>query len=186
MVTHTSPIKSTQMDVNEVIISCSNSSNKRKTRTPSMLLMTSHEVGCGSEVWVEDHNTIWTKAEIIKENNSILTIRKLNTGEEFTIDLNFNEIHKINPKVVADMTSLNNIHEPGILENLSLRYQTRLPYTYMGSVMIAINPVTKLKAPKLTDFADKAFNSDRPHPYAIAGTQTREQIKGKENLQIYM
>ena len=169
--THTSPIKSIPMDINEVIISCSNSASKRKTRTPSMLLMSSHEVSCGSEVWIEDPDTVWTKAEIIKEENNILSIRKLVSGEEFTIDLNFNEIHKINPKIVSDMTSLNNIHEPGILENLSDRYQARLPYTYMGSVMIAINPVTKIMSPKITDFTDKPMNSDTPHPYAIAGTE---------------
>lgn len=32
------------------------------------------------------------------------------------------------------------LHEPGVLHNLSTRYQQRTIYTYTGSILIALNP----------------------------------------------
>jgi myosin-5 len=41
---------------------------------------------------------------------------------------------------VADMCSLNYLHEPAILFNLRRRFFARLPYTYTGDICIAVNP----------------------------------------------
>lgn len=45
------------------------------------------------------------------------------------------ETYPQNPKVVADMTSLHNIHEAGILDNLAERSKmlNQRPYTFMVS-----------------------------------------------------
>jgi len=41
---------------------------------------------------------------------------------------------------VADMTTLNYLHEPAILYNLRQRFLAALPYTYTGDICIAVNP----------------------------------------------
>ena len=41
---------------------------------------------------------------------------------------------------VADMTSLNNLHEAAILYNLRTRFASAYPYTYTAAICIAINP----------------------------------------------
>ena len=41
---------------------------------------------------------------------------------------------------VSDMTQLNYLHEPSILDNLFRRFKADLPYTYTGDICIAVNP----------------------------------------------
>ena len=40
---------------------------------------------------------------------------------------------------VDDMTSLNYLHEPSILENLRRRFHSHLPYTYTGDICVAVS-----------------------------------------------
>ena len=122
----------------------------------------------GSTVWVADEKSIWTQAKVIDQNNNILTIEKVGKTTHTIIDLAFEEVHKLNPKVVSDMSELLFIHEPGILHNLTQRAYNRNPYTYMGTVMIAVNPLISLPVPAITDYTDKPLNPNTPHPYALA------------------
>jgi myosin heavy subunit len=109
-----------------------------------------------------------------------------------------NSSYVTNPKAVADLCGLHNIHEPGILANLEERLnwptpiagggggirrrqslkgsgdaagqgaQTR-PYTYLSTVLVAVNPLRVLPdQPKYDDYQDKSFDPESPHPYAIA------------------
>ncbi|CAN0392281.1 unnamed protein product, partial [Hapterophycus canaliculatus] len=82
----------------------------------------------------------------------------------------FGEAHPHNPKVVSDMTALHHIHEAGILHNLGQRAQVKdqRPYTFMGTVLIAVNPLKRVPDPKMEDFMNRPLNPETPHPYAIA------------------
>ncbi|CAM9430839.1 unnamed protein product, partial [Hapterophycus canaliculatus] len=80
------------------------------------------------------------------------------------------ETFPTNPKVVSDMTSLHHIHEAGILYNLAERSKLRnqRPYTFMGTILIAVNPLRRLPDPEMGDFMDHSLDPEAPHPYAIA------------------
>ncbi|CAM9621035.1 unnamed protein product, partial [Ectocarpus sp. 13 AM-2016] len=82
----------------------------------------------------------------------------------------FGEAHPHNPKVVADMTSLHHIHEAGILHNLGQRahIKDQKAYTFMGTVLIAVNPLRRLEDPPMESFMNRPLNPETPHPYAIA------------------
>ncbi|CAM9539979.1 unnamed protein product, partial [Ectocarpus fasciculatus] len=82
----------------------------------------------------------------------------------------FGETYPPNPKVVADMTSLHHIHEPGILHNLGERskLEDQRPYTFMGTILIAVNPLRRVPNPEMTAYMDCSVNPETPHPYAIA------------------
>lgn len=54
---------------------------------------------------------------------------------------------------VPDMTSLQHIHEAALLENLHVRSDDKKPYTYMGSVLVAVNPLQQLPQPDAKDYA---------------------------------
>ncbi|TVU11940.1 hypothetical protein EJB05_45551, partial [Eragrostis curvula] len=41
---------------------------------------------------------------------------------------------------VDDMTKLSYLHEPGVLQNLAIRYELNENYTYTGNILIAVNP----------------------------------------------
>ncbi|CAN0100971.1 unnamed protein product [Scytosiphon promiscuus] len=68
------------------------------------------------------------------------------------------------------MTSLHHIHEAGILYNLGERSKLRdqRPYTFMGTILIAVNPLRNVPSPEMNEYMDRSLNPDTPHPYAIA------------------
>ncbi|CAM9144262.1 unnamed protein product [Ectocarpus sp. 12 AP-2014] len=140
----------------------------------SMNLLRADTMPSGTEIWAEDEadggDEVWMLAEVLRQDNTMLTVRKKRTGEELAIDLGFGETYPPNPKVVADMTSLHHIHEAGILHNLRERskLQDQRPYTFMGTILIAVNPLRRVPNPEMTEYMDRSLNPETPHPYAIA------------------
>eukprot|EP00903_Cladosiphon_okamuranus_P006316 g6191.t2 len=68
------------------------------------------------------------------------------------------------------MTALHHIHEAGILFNLKERSKVegQRPYTFMGTVLVAVNPLRKVPDPEMGEYVNRPANPDTPHPYAIA------------------
>lgn len=122
----------------------------------------------GTDIWISDANSVWIEANVIEQKENILVIRKRDAEMDTEIDINFEEIHKLNPRIVSDMSGLNFIHEPGILSNLTFRALSKMPYTYMGTVLIAMNPLQKIESPSIAQFVNKPLDHETPHPYALA------------------
>ncbi|CAM9285240.1 unnamed protein product, partial [Hapterophycus canaliculatus] len=124
----------------------------------------------GEELWVEDSRIVWALASLVSQQNTILKVRRKDTGELVDVDLGFGETHPHNPKVVSDMTALHHIHEASILYNLGQRARTddQRPYTFMGTILIAVNPLRKVADPEMSDFMNRSLDPEAPHPYAIA------------------
>ena len=78
---------------------------------------------------------------------------------------------------VDDMTSLNYLHEPSILDNLRRRHGSCLPYTYTGEIVIAINPYQWLNlysAELMEQHATKLRHEiSPPHVYATSAAAYR-------------
>ncbi len=115
--------------------------------------------------WWMSPQGVWIQCEIVRQADDLIVIR--NATAELLVGLS--DVLPSNSDVVADMTSLRYLHEPAILCNLQQRLLAEYPYTYMGSILIAVNPFVKLLSPNLTDFVGKALNLEQPHPFAIAG-----------------
>lgn len=122
----------------------------------------------GTDIWIADTANVWMEVNVIEQKGNILVIRKRDSEVDTEIDINFEEIHKLNPRMVADMSGLNFIHEPGILSNLTFRALSKMPYTYMGTVLIAMNPLQKIDSPDFIQFVNKPLDHETPHPYALA------------------
>nr|GME03834.1 myosin-17-like [Ipomoea batatas] len=81
------------------------------------------------------------------------------------------------PGGVDDMTKLSYLHEPGVLQNLSTRYELNEIYTYTGNILIAVNPFQRL--PHLYDthmmeqYKGAAFGELSPHVFAVADVAYR-------------
>jgi myosin heavy subunit len=134
-----------------------------------------------STIWIPDKLHVWIRAKIITQDDSLLNVQSVENGAFITVDTGFEDIHKVNPTVVSDMTSLIHIHEPGILHNLRERNAVFSAYTYMGTVMIAVNPLRRLPEADIADYdtsvksqstMHSAANGNKkepePHPYAMA------------------
>lgn len=57
----------------------------------SMKLLRAQTIEAGSEIWAEDESDggeeVWMLAQVLRQDNTLLTVRKKETGEELEIDL---------------------------------------------------------------------------------------------------
>jgi len=96
----------------------------------------------------------------------------------------------------ADLCSLPDLNEKTLLNNLKQRFYTDKIYTYVGTILIAINPFTffPIYNPKyVTMYQGRPMNELPPHIFAIAdaafttmvSTQSDQCIGKLNNLRTY-
>ncbi|KAJ1285091.1 hypothetical protein BS78_03G254900 [Paspalum vaginatum] len=141
----------------------------------------------GSHVWVEDKDLAWVDGEVFRIDGQKAHVR---TTKGKTVIANISDIHpkdtEAPPDGVDDMTRLSYLHEPGVLDNLAVRYAKSIIYTYTGNILIAINPFQRL--PNLVDartmekYKGANLGDLDPHVFAIADVSYRQMInEGKSN-----
>ncbi|XP_031270660.1 myosin-9 isoform X2 [Pistacia vera] len=84
------------------------------------------------------------------------------------------------------MTKLSYLHEPGVLQNLKIRYELNEIYTYTGNILIAINPFQRLPhiydAHMMQQYKGAPFGELSPHVFAVADVAYRAMVnEGKSN-----
>ncbi|XP_020398063.1 myosin-17 isoform X4 [Zea mays] len=141
----------------------------------------------GSHVWVEDKDLSWVDGEVFRIDGQNAHVH---TTKGKTVIANISNIHpkdtEAPPDGVDDMTRLSYLHEPGVLDNLAVRYAKNIIYTYTGNILIAINPFQRL--PSLVDaltmekYKGANLGDLDPHVFAIADAAYRQMInEGKSN-----
>uniref|UniRef100_A0A6S8A7R9 Uncharacterized protein n=1 Tax=Aureoumbra lagunensis TaxID=44058 RepID=A0A6S8A7R9_9STRA len=141
-------------------------------RSVSQRLMRAPAVGIGTKIWLEvsDKERMYVSAKVVRQENTVI-ICEDEEGNERTFDMGFGELYIQNEeKNYEDMTAMQHLHEPGMLENVRCRIlQTKKqPYTYMGTVLVAMNPLEPVSQPTVNEYAGSSFGSIPPHPYAVA------------------
>ena len=58
-----------------------------------------------------------------------------------------------------DMTSLYYLHEPGVSENLEIRYLEDKIMSYIGRVLVVCNPFKRIPLPNPQDYAGKKLDA---------------------------
>ncbi|CAL9755177.1 unnamed protein product [Musa acuminata subsp. burmannicoides] len=143
----------------------------------------------GSHVWVEDPTSSWIDGQVTKITGENAEVQASNGKTVVT------SLSKIYPKDmeappggVDDMTKLSYLHEPGLLQNLSTRYQLNEIYTYTGNILIAINPFQRL--PHLYDshmmiqYKGARLGELSPHVFAVADVAYRAMINEEKSNSI--
>lgn len=120
-------------------------------------------------VWCEDNDGNWILYKVIQQDNSNLILYDIKKKKEISINLAFHDVYPSNNNIVSDMIFLRSLNEPTILSNLNERYMNKFTYTYMGSILIAVNPFEWSTNPNIELFSGKIRDPENPHPYAIAG-----------------
>ncbi len=81
-------------------------------------------------------------------------------------------MHATSQAGLDDMSLLADLHEGAILYNIALRYRQSKIYTYIGSILSAINPYKKIDGlygdAIIARYNKKAIGELPPHIYAIA------------------
>ncbi|KAI4329848.1 hypothetical protein MLD38_028188 [Melastoma candidum] len=143
----------------------------------------------GSSVWLEDLDDAWIDGEVIEVKDDELKV--LCTSGK-TVEVKASAVFPKDTEVpssgVDDMTKLAYLHEPGVLQNLRIRYDMNEIYTYTGSILIAVNPFRKL--PHLYDghmmaqYKGADIGELSPHPFAVADAAYRLMIKDEKSQAI--
>ncbi|KAG8495473.1 hypothetical protein CXB51_013089 [Gossypium anomalum] len=137
----------------------------------------------GAKVWVEDKHLAWVPAEITDCRGKQFQVQ-IGSGKTvlalpeklFPRDADEEEEHG----GVDDMTKLTYLNEPGVLYNLQRRYALNDIYTYTGSILIAVNPFTKLphlyNVHMMEQYKGAPFGELSPHVFAVADVSYRAMM----------
>ncbi|XP_032067969.1 unconventional myosin-If [Thamnophis elegans] len=92
--------------------------------------------------------------------------------------------HNVKQSGVDDMVLLSKIHEDAIVENLKKRYMDDYIFTYIGPVLISVNPFKQM--PYFTDreielYQGAAQYENPPHIYALTDNMYRNMLIDGEN-----
>ncbi|KAE8889740.1 Myosin-I heavy chain [Phytophthora fragariae] len=81
-----------------------------------------------------------------------------------------------------DMMQMSDLSEQSLLRNLRKRYEHALIYTYVGSILVAINPYQQLgdaySERKMTEYYGQAMGALPPHVFALADHAYTQLIQG--------
>ncbi|XP_015572900.1 myosin-15 isoform X2 [Ricinus communis] len=137
----------------------------------------------GSKVWVEDKNFAWVAAEVtdfIGKQVQVITASSRKKVLAYPDKLFLRDDDEEDHGGVDDMTKLTYLHEPGVLFNLERRYALNDIYTYTGSILIAVNPFTKLphlyNVHMMEQYKGAPFGELSPHVFAVADASYRAMM----------
>lgn len=112
-------------------------------------------------------------------------------GQVYTYKQNTLTRQKVQPmhvssiRSVEDMSALDDLHDGAIMYNLYLRYQQRLIYTYIGSILAAVNPYQTV--PGLYDssavelYSRHHLGEITPHIFSVANECYRSLWRRLQN-----
>ena len=120
------------------------------------------------EVWISvKSEEMWEKAYVDSQNGVFVQVYQ--GKRKKTLNLLQDAVFPTNPRAQPDMTSLYFINEPCILMNLEERSLKDEPYTFMGNVLVAVNPLKNIKNPSMAE-----VKANPPHPFSVAENSFRQ------------
>uniref|UniRef100_A0A1A8B5X8 Myosin X n=2 Tax=Nothobranchius furzeri TaxID=105023 RepID=A0A1A8B5X8_NOTFU len=112
-------------------------------------------------------------------------------GQVYTYKQNALTRQKVQPmqhssiRGVEDMSTLEDLHDGAIMHNLFQRYQQKRVYTYIGSILAAVNPYQSLPGlydrPTVELYSRHHLGEIAPHIFAIANECYRSLWKRLQN-----
>lgn len=139
----------------------------------------------GSRVWILD-NKEWNPSIVEAVQDGQVTFKteygKIIKKSQSSLNReNAASMHNSCIEGVDDMAHLEDLHEAGILHNLNVRYKKDQIYTYIGSILSAINPYREIKnfytSEVMTEYSACHIGEKPPHIFAIANECYYSMIK---------
>jgi len=108
----------------------------------------------GTPVWIRDDDQVWRRAIMDRSQMGFH-----DNGVEVLPATDGDHLEE-------DVTTLEYIHEASILETLNARYNRGKCYTFIGRVLVSVNPMICVEEP--SHLAGKKMVLSIPHPFSVA------------------
>uniref|UniRef100_A0A3P9IE74 Myosin motor domain-containing protein n=1 Tax=Oryzias latipes TaxID=8090 RepID=A0A3P9IE74_ORYLA len=150
---------------------------------------TSHFYVSGDRVWLREEEQYLPST--VSSCSGGVVVFATDYGQVYTYKQNALSWQKVQPmhhssiRGVEDMATLEDLHDGAVMHNLFLRYQQRHIYTYIGSILAAVNPYQLL--PGLYDrqamemYSRHHLGEITPHIFAVANECYRSLWKRQQN-----
>jgi myosin-5 len=143
----------------------------------------------GTQIWVADDEEAWIIGEVERVEGDTISVKTHNGVIKGLLAQDCPPVETLDTmNGVQDMTTLNYLHEPGVLDNLGLRYNLDRIYTLTGSILIAVNPFRRL--PHLYDqsvmerYKGVQLGELPPHAFAVADAAYQAMINDRRSQSI--
>ncbi|GMR53525.1 hypothetical protein PMAYCL1PPCAC_23720, partial [Pristionchus mayeri] len=141
----------------------------------------------GGQVWVS-HSSKGYARGTIQDISALSLVIQREDGMEIAAP--YDEVFPIDDeeRAVEDHCSLLSLNEASLLNNSKLRFEDRQIYTYVGNVLISINPYELIDGlyseERRLEYRGKSLGKLPPHIYAIAEKARLELKRNKESQSI--
>ncbi|KAK2564848.1 Unconventional myosin-X [Acropora cervicornis] len=140
------------------------------------ILSIDKKLAMGSRVWLLEGKD-WVPATVTEFKGGEITFRTeydktYNIAKDALNRQNVVRMHQTSIDGVDDMANLGDLHDAAILHNLHLRYKNDKIYTYIGSILCAVNPYYVIEGlydkSVMEMYREKHIGELPPHVFAIA------------------
>ncbi|XP_015792688.1 unconventional myosin-VI-like [Tetranychus urticae] len=141
------------------------------------------------KVWAPDPDNGYILGTIIDIGFELATVKCANSNQ--TIKAPYSSLYPADPEIekhVDDNCALMFLNEATLLNNLRVRYERDLIYTYVANILISINPYFEIRnlysSEAISRYQGKSLGVLPPHVFAIADKAFRDMKAFKQSQSI--
>ncbi|XP_069763279.1 unconventional myosin-XV isoform X2 [Narcine bancroftii] len=121
-----------------------------------------------------------------KESGTFLRVKNLLDAKMYSLgDQPLIQFRKhLEEDGMEDMTQLEDLHDGAVLYNLKKRFEKQMIYTYIGSILLSVNPYKMYNiygTDTVLKYKGKSFMDNPPHLFAIANAAYSKMVDAKHN-----